>query len=132
MFRIRLNPGKSKMMHFTKGAPDVSPMTVNGVEVECPKGGTQNYLGFAMDSGLTGVPQMKRMQGMVSGKALVVAAVAKAMGEFAAAWYLRVCVEPAALYGLELLPFWASNAPLPPLPGLTWGGLGAKRRLKGS
>jgi len=109
MFRIRLNPGKSKMMHFTKGVPNVSPMMVNGVEVECPKGGTQNYLGFVMDAGLTGVPQMKRMQNMVSGKALVVAAVAKAMGEFAAVWYLRVCVEPAALYGLELLPFWASK-----------------------
>ena len=108
MFRIRLHSGKSKMMHFTKGVPNTSPMRVSGVEIECPKGGTQNYLGFVMDPGLTGAPQMKRMQGMVSGKALVVAAIAKAMGEAVAAWYVRVCVEPAALYGVELLPFWAS------------------------
>ena len=53
VFRIRLNPGKSTMMHFTKGTPDTTPITIGQVTVEHPKKGVQNYLGYAMDSNIT-------------------------------------------------------------------------------
>ena len=85
-FRIRLNPGKSTMMLFTKGTPDTTPITIGQVTVEHPKNGVQNYLGYAMDSNMTGGPQLERMAGIVAGKRLVVSAIARIMGEEVAAW----------------------------------------------
>ena len=106
VFRIRLNPGKSKLMHFTHGQPDVSPIRVGDVTVEHPAGGVHNHLGYAMDSAFTGGPQLDRMAGVVAGKRLVVAAIARVMGEDVAAWYVRTTLEPSALYGIELIPKW--------------------------
>ena len=59
-----------------------------------------------MDSALTGGPQLDRMAGVVAGKRLVVAAIARVMGEDVAAWYVRTTLEPSALYGIELIPKW--------------------------
>ena len=111
-FRMRLNPKKSKLMRFSRHAADEDEFSlcVGGVRFSTPekKAGQERcvhkFLGFWLDSGLTGKVHARRQLGMAKAKCNSLDLISRYMGESMALWYLRTTVAPSALYAMELVP----------------------------
>ena len=110
-FRMRTNPDKSKLMRFTRCATgDEFSLTVGGLRFSTPekKAGqdrcVQKFLGFALDSGLTGRAHVKRQLGAAKARCRSLDVISRYMGERMALWYLRTTVAPSVLFAMELVP----------------------------
>lgn len=111
-FRMRINAGKSKLMRFTRGdvsaGQDRLAMEVEGVTYSTPDARPgapvcHKFLGYTLDSGLTGAHHARRQLGMAQARCRGLELIAKTMGEEFALWYLRTTVAPAALYAMEMV-----------------------------
>jgi hypothetical protein len=106
-FRIALNPKKSAVMRFASDTPThVSVQGEGGETISTPKNGVYKYLGFWLDSQLTGEIHAQRAMACGRGKLFTVASIAKRMGEDLAIWYVKAKVVPKMTFGLELAPAW--------------------------
>ena len=106
-FRMRLNHGKSKVMHFRRSRyrTDVNAgFTVDGLSFEEPKakkpldGGCRHtYLGFLLDEALSGSAHFDRAIARGAGFTHKVGKVSSSMGEDMGLWYLQSVVGPSCL-----------------------------------
>ena len=116
-FRMRLNHGKSKVMHFRrrmrKEDPDAG-FSVDGIDFSQPprstkagkpkEGGCRHpYLGFLLDEALSGSAHFDRALSRGTGFNHKVGKVSSSMGEDMGLWYLQSVVGPSVLYDTELV-----------------------------
>ena len=114
-FRMMLDHGKSKVMHFRRSRyrTDVNVgFTVDGLSFEEPKakkspdGGCRHtYLGFLLDEALSGSAHFDRAIARGAGFTHKAGKVSSsmAMGEDMGLWYLQSVVGQSCLYNIELV-----------------------------
>ena len=108
-FRSRLNPKKSKIMHFTRHGPDEEVQVQVGDHIfTTPEPDAKGrilheYLGFLTDSKLNGAAHCERGINKARGMSKRLEVLAKCISEEVALVHLETNITPAVTYGMELV-----------------------------